>query len=437
MDDAQPTRVLVLGAYGLLGAHIARALAARGHDVVPLGRDRAAARRVLPGYPWVIQDMRRLTRPEAWLNLAHSVDFVVNCAGTLQASSMDDPEAVHLHAIGALAAACERAGTGLVQISAVGAAPDAELTFFRSKADGDALVRGAQTDWWIFRPGLVIAPSSYGGTTLIRTLAAVPYLQPIALPTVPVQTVSVDDVALAVIRAVEGVTPPGTEVDLVEREARPLVDIVAATRRWLGFRPARITVGVPMPLVRLVGRVADLFGRLGWRSPLRTTALRALSSGVVGNAVGTKAALGRAAKPLEETYAGFAAQVEDRLFARVQLLAPLLLVALALTWIWKGAAGLAAFDEITAALLAQGMPEFTSRLVVAGISTMSIALGLSLFVRKWAVRTLVVMVFVAIFYGAALTFMAPAMWADPFGAGADLLVTIAAALAARAMLDTR
>ena len=244
MSKNQPARILVLGAYGMIGAHVARALAARGHDVVPLGRDRAVARRVLPDYPWVYHDLRRLTRPDAWAPLLHGVDMVVNCAGTLQASNADDPEAVHLHAIGALAVACERNGTGLVQISAVGADPKAELAFFRTKAEGDALVREARTDWWIFRPGLVIAPTSYGGTTLIRTIAAVPFLQPIALPTAPVQTISVDDVARAVIRAVEGQVPPGTQADLVSREVHPLVDIVGATRRWLGFRPARITVGV-------------------------------------------------------------------------------------------------------------------------------------------------------------------------------------------------
>jgi len=437
MAENNPTRVLVLGAYGLIGAHVARRLAARGHDVVPLGRDRAAARRVLPGYPWVIRDMRSLTRPEAWMNLAKSVDVVVNCAGTLQAGGVDDPEAVHLHAIGALAAACEKAGTGLVQISAVGAAPDAELDFFRTKAEGDALIRATRADWWIFRPGLVIAPSSYGGTTLIRTLAAVPFVQPIALPTAPVQTVSVDDVARAVVRAVERETPPGTEADLVEREVRPFVDIVAATRRWLGFRPARLTVGVPFALVRLVGRVADLFGRLGWRSPLRTTALKAISSGVRGNADDTRKALGRDALPMEMTLSQFPAGVEERLFARVQLIAPFLLVALALSWIWRGMAGLTALDANVARLLAAGVPEFTARLVVAGLSTLSIALGLSVFLRRWAVRALEVMVFVTLFYAAALTLLAPGMWADPFGAGANLLVVIAAALATRAMLDSR
>jgi uncharacterized protein YbjT (DUF2867 family) len=437
MSDSQPSRILVLGAYGLIGAHVARALAARGHDVVALGRDRATARRVLPDLPWVFHDLRRMTRPEVWGPLTQSVDFVVNCAGSLQASGADDLEAVHLHAIGALAAACERAGTGLVQISAVGAEPEAPLAFFRTKAEGDALVRAARTDWWIFRPGLVIAPTSYGGTTLIRTLAAVPFLQPIALPTAPVQTVSVDDVALAVARAVEGITPPGAEADLVSREVHPLVDIVAATRRWLGFKPAQFTVGLPMPLVALVGRVADLLGRLGWRSPLRTTAIRALAAGVVGRPEGTRRALGRDALSLEQTYRGFSARVEDRLFARVQLLVPLLLVALAASWIWKGATGLWAFPEITETLIARDMPEFTTRLVVAALSTLSIALGLSLFVRRLAVRTLVVMVFVAIFYGAAVSFMAPALWADPFGARANLLVIIAAALATRAMLDTR
>lgn len=432
-----PSRVLVLGAYGLIGSNIARSLADRGHDVLAFGRDKAVAHRVLPDFPWVFRDMRALTRPDDWAPVLVGVDYVVNCAGALQDNAKDNLELVHLHAIGALVLACEKRGIGIVQISATGASPDAALPFFRTKAEGDALVREARTDWWIFRPGLVIAPSAYGGSTLIRTLAGVPYLQPVALPTAPVQTVSVHDVSRAVARAIEGKTPPGLEADLVEQSVRPLVDVIAATRRWLGFAPARLTWALPAWAVRLVGLAADGFGRLGWRSPLRSTALAALKVGVVGNAPETRRALGRPATPLEDTYQEMPAAVEDRLFARVQMLTPLLIFALALSWVWRGLAGLADIETITQTLVAHGMPGFTGRVVVAGVSTMSIALGLSLFVRRWAVRALVLMVFVALFYGAALTLLAPYMWADPFGAGANLLIVIVSALAARVMMDTR
>jgi uncharacterized protein YbjT (DUF2867 family) len=437
MDARDPSRVLVLGAYGLIGANIARALAERGHDVIAFGRDEAAAHRVLPDFPWIFRDMRALTRPEDWAPVLEGVAFVVNCAGALQDNAKDNLELVHLHSIGALVLACERKGTGIVQISAVGAEPDAPLAFFRTKAEGDALVREARVDWWIFRPGLVIAPSSYGGTSLIRMLAGFPYIQPVALPAAPVQTVSVQDVARAVARAIEGKTPPRTEADLVEEAVRPLVDIIAATRRWLGFAPARMTLAVPQGAVRLLGRVADGLGRLGWRSPLRSTAVAALELGVLGRAAQTRRALGRPAMPLEDTFQEMPAEVEDRMFARVQILAPLLLFSLALSWVWKGVAGLIAVDRLTAEVVAGGVSDLVARAVIAGLSTVAIALGLSMLVRRWAVRTLVVSVFVTIFYGAALTLLRPSLWLDPFGAGANLALVIVAALAARAMMDTR
>ncbi len=204
MTELVPKRVLVLGGYGLIGANVARALSERGHEVIALGRDLGAARRVLPGFPWVIRDMRALTKPDDWLPLVQDVDFVVNCAGALQDNLRDNLEVVHLHAIGALVLACEKTNTSIVQISAVGANPHSVLPFYRTKAEGDALIRESHVDWWIFRPGLVIAPSSYGGTTMIRMMAGVPLVQPIALPHAPVQSVSVRDVAKAVTRAVEG-----------------------------------------------------------------------------------------------------------------------------------------------------------------------------------------------------------------------------------------
>jgi hypothetical protein len=159
--------------------------------------------------------------------------------------------------------------------------------------------------------------------------------------------------------------------------------------------------------------------------------------GVVGDAKQTRKALGRPAQPLEDTFADMPAAVEDRLFARVQILTPLLIFALALSWVWRGVAGLGSLDSLVQALAANGMPVLAGRIVVSTISAMSIALGLSVLVQRWAVRALVVMVFVALFYGAALTLLAPYMWGDPFGAGANLLLVIVAALAARVMMDTR
>lgn len=430
-------RILVIGGYGLVGSNVSRALAEQGHEVVALGRDRTTARRVLPGYTWVFRDLRDLTRPDDWLPIVTGMDFVVNCAGALQASLHDNLEKVHLQSIGALVMACEKTDAAIIQISAAGADQTATLPFFRTKAEGDALVREASVDWWVFRPGFVLAQSSYGGSTLVRILASVPIIQPIALPHARIQMIYAGDIGAAVLRAVDGETPPGLVADLVQDDAHDLIDIFSATRRWLGFAPAVATIVMPHWLLWLVGAIADVFGLIGWRSAIRSTALRAIAQGVTGNPTETRRALGRPALSLPETLRVMPARAEDRLFARIQLLAPFFLFALALTWIWKGAMGLVYLDDVIVIGTSRGIPDLTMRIVVASTALVSIALGLSVFVRPWAVRTLVVMVFVTIFYGAAVTFMAPHLWFDPLGAGANIVVVAIALLAARVMLDTR
>jgi uncharacterized protein YbjT (DUF2867 family) len=437
MTELVPKRVLVLGGYGLIGANVARALSERGHEVIALGRDLGAARRVLPGFPWVIRDMRALTKPDDWLPLVQDVDFVVNCAGALQDNLRDNLEVVHLHAIGALVLACEKTNTSIVQISAVGANPHSVLPFYRTKAEGDALIRESHVDWWIFRPGLVIAPSSYCGTTMIRMMAGVPLVQPIALPHAPVQSVSVRDVAKAVTRAVEGKTPSHSEADLVEDKTRALVEVVAMTRRWLGFPAAGFTWTLPGWTVRAVGRIADLFGVFGWRSPMRTTAVKALELGVLGDAKQTRQALGRPACALEDTFHDMQARVEDRHFARIQLLAPFLILSISVAWILQGLSGLFGINELVQDMSGRGIPVLLSRSVVAFLGIVGVVLGISLLFRKLALRTLLVMVFVTIFYGVAVTLLAPWAWTDPFGSGADILPITVSLLIARVLMDTR
>ena len=54
------SRILVLGAYGLIGSGVARHLRDRGHIVSGLGRNRATAQRVLPEIDWIYRDMAEM-----------------------------------------------------------------------------------------------------------------------------------------------------------------------------------------------------------------------------------------------------------------------------------------------------------------------------------------------------------------------------------------
>lgn len=144
MKAAVPLRVLVLGAYGLIGGAVAHRLAAAGHEVTGIGRRVGAAGRARPHMVWVSRDIAGCTHPADWVPLIVGMDVVVNCAGALQDGPRDDVRAVQETAMLALWQACAAAGTRrVVQVSAAGATADAPTLFMRSKAAADAALAGA------------------------------------------------------------------------------------------------------------------------------------------------------------------------------------------------------------------------------------------------------------------------------------------------------
>jgi uncharacterized protein YbjT (DUF2867 family) len=168
--------VLIVGAYGLIGCGIAQRLERDGYKVTGLGRDIETGKRVLPNLSWFSDDLRSLIAPSAWHPFLKDINVVVNCSGALQDGPEDDLEAVHHHAVSALANACVCADVDIIQISAAGASLDATTSFLASKARGDAAIQNTGVRHHIFRPGLVLAHHSYGGTTMLRVLAAFPLI---------------------------------------------------------------------------------------------------------------------------------------------------------------------------------------------------------------------------------------------------------------------
>ena len=431
------TRVLVLGAYGMIGRAVTRDLLDRGHHVTGFGRSIREARRTFPGLDWFIHDMAHMTIPADWFPYLRGIDVVVNAAGALQDGPQDDLTAVHATSVAALAEACATHGTALVQISAAGVTPDATTHFFRSKAAGDAAIQASGCQFHILRPGLVLSDTAYGGTALLRMLAAVPVIQPLAMADAPVQTIGTRDLARAVAACIDGTIPPGTIADLVEDHPHMLSEIVAAMRAWLGFQPARATIPAPRWLLRLTAKGADALGALGWRSPLRSTALATLESGVLGDPAPWRAASGPPIANLHDTLAAMPARSEDRLAAAMRLAMPFTLATLALFWAFSGLIGLVQLTPAAAILTAQGWPLWTAQLSVAAWAVADIALALGLLWRRTARGAALGMVAVSLAYLALGTLITPALWADPLGPLLKILPGAMLALIAVPMLESR
>lgn len=328
-------RILVTGAYGLIGSACLARLHAAGHDLVAAGRAAAPRRRFSYAH-WISADFARLTEPEQWLPVLAGIDAVINCVGVLQDGARDSVQRVQFDGTVALFEACAQAGVKrLVHISAIGAEPDGPSAFARSKAAAEAHLKTLGLDWVIVRPGLVLAPTAYGGSALLRGLAAFPLCLPLVGAGARIQIVDIDDVAETAARAIAPAAPAKVAWDVAHPQVHTLADIVRAIRGWLGFRP-RPVLRLPRAVAAIVSTLGDAVGWLGWRSPMRSTALAQLEAGVVGDPNAWMAATGIEPRSLDASLAAHPAGIQDRWFARLYLLKPLALLTLAAITIATG-----------------------------------------------------------------------------------------------------
>ena len=225
--------------------------------------------------------------------------------------------------------------------------------------------------------------------------------------------------------------------DLTEAGSRTFAETVAAVRGWQGFPAWKHRVPLPAPLASAFGRGADVLGWLGWRSPLRTTALRTLGDGITGDSQGWEAAGGHRCRSLEATLAQMPSTVQERWFARLYLLFPLAVASLAIFWMLSGLIGFLQLDAARAVLEARGVATPLASLAVIGGSVVDLALGCAVLYRPWARRACVGMILVAAGYLAGATVLASDLRADPLGPLVKVLPSITLTLVTCTRLEDR
>ena len=227
--------ILLTGASGYLGGHVAAALHAAGHTVRPVSRRQG-------------HDLLQLQRPADWLPLLAGVDAAINAAGIIGESGPQTFEAIHTAAPTTLFSACAQAGVGrVVQISALGADTQAFSGFHLTKRAADDSLRARPLRWMVLRPALVYGPGGASARLFMR-LARLPVIPVLEGGRQPVQPVHLSDVMAAVLASMN--TPlAGQTVDVVGPEVMPLADWLQAMRRPQGLPPGRL-LDVPLSLAR-------------------------------------------------------------------------------------------------------------------------------------------------------------------------------------------
>lgn len=400
-------KVLVLGADGFIGRHIAFHLRDAGHEVLAQARRPGALAAM--GFATLKADLTdpATHAPAFWrphLEGAH----LISAAGLLTGSEAQF-RAVHHDAPKAALAALDP-GARAILISAVGL--QADTPFARWRRETEALFQGKT----ILRPGLVMADTSYGGTSALRAFAALPFRVPVVGEgTQPFNPIHAADLAAIVAHHL---TLPPAVLEVGGPETLGLSDLTQLIRRWLGL-PPRPLLRLPLPLARAMGRVGDALA-LG---PISATAVTQLEAGVT--ATPHPMARGVSAFVLSRP-----AGTQDLWQARLYLLKPLVRLTLALLWLWSAVLGLtlspAAFPEVAA-------PPLLARL--GGLADLALALAL---LRNWRPRaTALAQLALVAAYTAGLTALAPGLWLDPYGGLLKNLPILALILIHLALVEER
>ncbi|MFB6417386.1 MULTISPECIES: SDR family oxidoreductase [Bradyrhizobium] len=434
--------ILVLGASGLIGRFVTDDLRAREFRVVGLARSLSPAQKMNSldiELPILSLDIAALTR----LLREHAVDVVVNCLGVLQDGPGSDTGAVHRDFVTRLLAAIGDSGRAirLVHISIPGTAEADRTAFATTKREAERLIAASGIPHAVLRPGFVIAPSAYGGSAMLRALAALPFEIPDKEMATPFQPVAVEDISATIAwlaaRDVDDVTMKAVSWDLMQTEPVTMAAVIEQFRRAFGtFGWPRITM--PAFVLDLGAKVGDLANTLGWMPPMRSTAIAELRRGVTGNPAAWIAATGITPKTLVETIGRHPATIQDKWFARLFLVKALILASLVVFWLVSGFIALFVSYRAAAGILsAHNFPPALVDPVTIGTSLMDMSIGALIAFRRTAAIGLVAGIVASLGYMVGAAILTPDLWIEPLGALVKTGPAIVLMLVALLMLDNR
>lgn len=251
-------RVLVLGGTGFVGRHVGEKLTRRGWRAVVPTRREANARpiQMLPLVDVLVGDVHDEATLVQWLS---GCDAVVNLVAILHGDEAAF-DRVHRALPATLAKACARAGVRrVVHISALGADAQGPSMYQRSKAAGEAVLKGADLDLTLLRPSVIFGAEDRFLNVFADLQGLFP-LVPLAGAETRFAPVWVEDVADAVVRCLDRPDTIGQTFEVFGPQVLSLRELVQAAGRWAGVAGGRgrPVVGLPLALGRWQARLMGL-----------------------------------------------------------------------------------------------------------------------------------------------------------------------------------
>ena len=250
------------------------------------------------------------------------------------------------------------------------------------------------------------------------------------------QVVQLDDVADTVLFFLAPGAPTRLALDLAGPEQLPFTEVVRKYRGWLGWGEPRI-ICLPAWVAGALFRLGDVAGHLGWRPPLRSTARREVVRGAVGDPREWSRLTGITPQSFSASLASEPASVQERWFAALYLLKPVLFSVLFVFWILSGLLSIGPCYQIGVALMSEGAAGSLSPFAVIAGSLVDLAIGIGIAIRRSAQFALSAALAISVFYVIAGTIILPRLWIDPLGPMVKIVPIMVLTLVALAILKDR
>lgn len=244
--------ILILGGTGFVGRSVCERLVRRnggsnGRLIVPTRRRLSGQDlQSLPTLELVqanVHDERELNH---WVAQA---DAVINLVAILHGTAAQF-EHVHVRLAQKLAQACTAAGgKRLVHVSALGVGANAPSHYLRSKTAGEAVLRvAADLPCTILRPSVIFGAEDRFLNLFASLQSVAPFL-PLAGSDARFQPVWVEDVAQAIVAALDSPPSIGQTIECAGPKVYTLSELVRLAGRWSGNE--RPQIALPKALGRL------------------------------------------------------------------------------------------------------------------------------------------------------------------------------------------